>query len=39
MNKSLEKEIEKYKELLEKEMINQDEFETIREKLIKKYQS
>lgn len=39
MNKSLEKEIEKYKELLEKEMIKQEEFEAIRDKLIKKYQS
>lgn len=39
MNKSLEEEIEKYKKLLEKEMIKKDEFEAIKENLIKKYQS
>lgn len=39
MNKSLEEEIEKYKELLEKEMIKQEEFEAIKEKLIEKYKS
>lgn len=35
MNNSLEHEIEKYKELLEKEMITQEEFEAIKEQIIK----
>lgn len=39
MNKSLEDEIKKYKELLKKQMISQDEFEIIKERIIKKFQS
>lgn len=39
MNKSLEKEIEIYKEQLQKEMITQKEFEIIKEKLIQKYKA
>lgn len=37
MNKDLDKEIIIYKEQLEKEMITQEEFEVIKEKLIQKY--
>lgn len=39
MNNNLEKEIEIYKKQLEKEMITQEEFEVIKEKLIQKYKS
>ncbi len=37
MNSDLEKEIEIYKEQLQKEMITKEEFEVIKEKLIQKY--
>ncbi len=39
MNSNLEKEIEIYKKQLQKEMITQEEFEVIKEKLIQKYKS
>lgn len=39
MNSNLEKEISNYKELLEKEMITKDEFETKKEELMKKYEA
>lgn len=39
MNSNLEMEISNYKELLEKEMITEEEFEVIKEKLIKKYEA
>lgn len=39
MDNKLEEEIKIYKEQLEKEMITQEEFEIIKEKLIQKYKS
>lgn len=39
MDSNLEKEIKIYREQLEKEMITQEEFEVIKEKLIQKYKA
>ncbi len=39
MDNSLEKEIEKYRDLLEKEMITEEEFEIIKQQIIKKYKA
>lgn len=39
MGNKLEEEIKIYKEQLEREMITQEEFEMIKEKLIQKYKS
>lgn len=39
MDSNFEKEIKTYREQLEKEMITQEEFEVIKEKLIQKYKA
>lgn len=39
MDSNFEKEIKIYREQLEKEMITQEEFEVIKEKLIQKYKA